>query len=268
MMCRVLKVSESGYHAWRTRPASARARADLELTQRIRLIHEISDGTYGSPNIYAELKDDGVRVGRKRVARLMRQAGIVGVTRRKVHFTTVVDGSPVAPDLVERHFEVSGPNQLWVADITYVPTQQGFLYLAIIIDAWSRRVVGWAMSKVLDAEIAESALKMALSRRKPKGVIHHSDHGCQYTSLQFGRRCREAGIRLSMGSVGDAYDNAMAESFFASLKCELVDRYDFATRAAAELAIFKYVEGWYNPRRRHSALRYQSPVTFEARAAA
>ncbi len=245
-----------------------RARVDLELTQRIRLIHEVSDGTYGSPRIFAELKDNGVRVGRKRVARLMYIAGIVGVTRRKIHFTTIVDDSPVVPDLVKRDFEVDGPDQLWVADITYVPTQQGFLYLAIVVDAWSRRVVGWAMRKVLDTEIVESALEMALSRRKPKGVIHHSDHGCQYTSYQFGRRCREAGVKLSMGSIGDAYDNAMAESFFASLKSELVERYDFRTRAAAELAIFRYIEGWYNPRRRHSALDYQSPDTFEARSAA
>jgi putative transposase len=267
-MCGVLGVSESGFYAWCARPASARARVDLELTQRIRLIHEVSDGTYGSPRVYGELKLQGRRIGRKRVARLMCAAGIVGVTRRKQHFTTIVDGSAPAPDLVERDFEVEGPDELWVADITYVPTQQGFLYLAVVVDAWSRRVVGWAMRKVLDAEIVESALEMALSRRKPKGVIHHSDHGCQYTSFQFGRRCREAGVKLSMGSVGDAYDNAMAESFFASLKCELVERYDYATRAAAELAIFKYIEGWYNPRRLHSALGYLSPDTFEARAAA
>ena len=245
-----------------------RARVDVELAQRIRLIHEVSDGTYGSPRIFAELKDTGVRVGRKRVARLMCGAGLVGVTRRKSHFTTVVDGSPPAADLVDRDFGVKGPDQLWVADITYVSTQQGFLYVAVVVDAWSRRVVGWAMRKVLDTEIVESALEMALSRRKPKGVIHHSDHGCQYTSYQFGRRCREAGVKLSMGSVGDAYDNAMAESFFASLKCELVERYEYATRAAAELAIFRYIEGWYNPRRRHSALDYQSPNTFEEKAAA
>jgi putative transposase len=262
--CRVLGVSPSGYYAWRKRPLSARARADVELSAEIEAIHRASRGTYGAPRIHAELTAHGTRVGRKRVARLMRGAGLQGVSRRKQFRTTVRDETArPAPDLVDRQFEVAGPNQLWVADITYVPTWAGFLYLAVVLDAWSRRVIGWAMESHLRTELVLAALDMAVAQRGPSDVIHHSDQGCQYTSLAFGSRCREAGVRPSMGSVGDAYDNALCESFFATLECELLDRRRFRTQAEARLAVFDFIEGWYNPRRRHSALDYLSPIAFE-----
>ena len=173
------------------------------------------------------------------------------------------DGAAPAPDLVDRQFTTAGANQLWVADITYVPTWAGFLYLAVVLDAWSRRVIGWAMEVHLRTELVLAALDMAIAQRRPTDVIHHSDQGCQYTSVAFGKRCREAGVRPSMGSVGDAYDNAMCESFFATLECELLDRQRFRTQADARLAVFDFIEGWYNPRRRHSALEYLSPMIFE-----
>ena len=263
-MCRVLGVSPSGYYAWRKRPLSMRARVDVELTAEIEVIHRMSRGTYGVPRIHAELAARGVHVGRQRVARLMRRAGVQGVSRRKPFSTTVRDETArPAPDLVDRQFTVAGPDLLWVADITYVPTWAGFLYLAVVLDAWSRRVIGWAMETHLRTELVLAALEMAIAQRQPTEVIHHSDQGCQYTSLAFGRRCREAGIRPSMGSVGDAYDNAMCESFFATLECELLDRQRFRTPADARLAVFDFIEGWYNPRRRHSALDYLSPISFE-----
>src|SRR5436305_1132492 len=199
-----------------------------------------------------------------RGARLMRTAGVQGVSRRKPFHTTVRDeAARPAPDLVDRQFTAPGPDRLWVADITYVPTWAGFLYLAVVLDAWSRRVVGWAMESHLRPELVLAALDMAVAQRRPTEVIHHSDQGCQYTSLAFGRRCGEAGVRPSMGSVGDAYDNAMCESFFATLECELLDRQRFETQAAARLAVFEYIEGWYNPHRRHSALDYLSPLMYE-----
>jgi putative transposase len=217
--------------------------------------------------VQAELRAQGVSVSRKRVARLMRQAGLHGVSRRRFVVTTVRDKDAVpAPDLVERDFEAAGPDRLWVADITYIPTWAGFLYLAVVLDAWSRRVVGWAMERHLRTELVLEALEMAVRQRQPRGVIHHSDQGCQYTSIAFGKRCREAGVRPSMGSVGDAYDNAMCESFFATLECELLDRRRFATPAEARLAVFDFIEGFYNPRRRHSALGYLSPLEYERRA--
>jgi putative transposase len=194
----------------------------------------------------------------------MRNAGVQGVSRRKPFPTTVRDETArPAPDLVDRQFTATGPDRLWVADITYVPTWAGFLYLAVVLDVWSRRVVGWAMESHLRTELVLAALDMAVAQRRPTAVIHHSDQGCQYTSLAFGRRCGEAGGRPSMGSVGDAYDNAMCESFFATLECELLDRERFRTQADARLAIFDFIEGWYNPRRRHSALDYLSPMIYE-----
>jgi putative transposase len=195
----------------------------------------------------------------------MRGAGLVGVSRRKFVMTTLADGAQPAPDLVDRTFTADGPNVLWVADITYVPTWAGFLYLAVVLDVFSRRVVGWSMSTTLHADVVLAALNMALASRKPTGVIHHSDQGSQYTSFAFGKRCQEAGVRPSMGSVGDAYDNAMAESFFATLECELLDRRRFKTQAEARMAVFAFIEGFYNPRRRHSALDYLSPIAFERR---
>jgi putative transposase len=268
MMCRLLGVSPSGYYAWCQRPPAPRTLADAELTERIRAIHRHSHGTYGAPRVHAELADEGVAVGRKRVARLMQAANLQGVSRRQRPRTTQRQpATPPAPDLVQRDFTASGPNRLWVADITYVATWAGFLYLAVVVDAWSRRVVGWAMAGHLRTELVLQALEMALRQRRPVGVIHHSDQGGQYTALAFGQRCREAGVRPSMGSVGDCYDNALCESFFASLECELLDRHIFRTRDEARLAVFEYIEGWYNPQRRHSALGYLSPMRYELAAA-
>ena len=263
-MCRVLEVSPSGYYARRTRPPSARALANAELSARIVAIHQRSRATYGAPRIQAELKDQGLRVGRKRVARLLRAAGLAGVSRRRWVTTTVRDrNARPAPDLVERNFDAPGPNRLWVADITYIPTWTGFLYLAVVLDVFSRRIVGWAMETYLRTELVLKALNMALGQRRPGAVIHHSDQGSQYTSLAFGRRCEEAGVRPSMGSVGDCFDNAMCESFFATLECELLDRRSFKTQAEARMAVFEFIEGWYNPHRRHSALDYHSPINYE-----
>jgi putative transposase len=263
-MCRLLGVSASGYHAWRRRPPSARSRRDAVLLTRIREIHAVSRGTYGTPRIHAELAAEGVSVGRKRVARLMRGAGLRGVSRRKGPRTTQRDEQHrPAPDLVERDFTAEGPDRLWVADITYVATWAGFLYLAVVLDAFSRRIVGWAMADHLRASLVLDALDMALQQRRPEAVIHHSDQGSQYTSIAFGKRCRQAGVRPSMGSVGDCYDNAMCESFFATLECELLDRQRFRSHAEAKMALFQFIEGWYNPRRRHSAIGYLSPIQFE-----
>jgi len=265
-MCHVLGVSSSGYYAWLKRKPSKRALSDASLTERISEIHAWSRGTYGAPRIHVELASRGVHVGRKRVARLMKEAGLEGVSRRKKVFTTRRDkDARPAPDLVDRDFRAQGPNQLWVADITYVPTHTGFLYLAVVIDVWSRKVVGWAMESHLRTDLVLHALGMALEQRQPTNVIHHSDQGCQYTSIAFGNRCRDAGVRPSMGSVGDCYDNALCESFFATLECELLDRTSFANHAAARTAIFSFIEGWYNNHRLHSALDYQSPVNFERR---
>lgn len=267
-MCRVLGISASGYYAWRSRGKSARRCADERLAASIKQIHRESRGTYGSPRIHAELLEEGVHIGRKRVARLMREQGIVGVTRRKFVRTTERDvAARPAPDLVDRKFAADGPNQLWVADITYIPTLAGFLYLAVVLDVWSRRIVGWAMSRRLYTEVVLEALDMAIAQRRPKEVIHHSDQGCQYTSVEFGKRCREAGVRPSMGSIGDCFDNAMCESFFASLECELLERVRFAHPREAELAVFDYIEGFYNTRRRHSGIGYLAPAVFERRKA-
>ncbi len=264
--CRVLGVSPSGYYAWRARPPSARAVEEAALAERIEAIHERSRRTYGSPRIHAELKDEGTRVGRKRVARLMRKAGLEGASRRRRKGTTRRDrDARPAPDLVERNFAATGPDRLWVADITYVPTWAGFLYLSVVVDAWSRRVVGWAMAHHLRTELVLEALNMALWQRRPREVVHHSDQGTQYTSIAFGLRCKEAGVRPSMGSRGDCYDNALCESFFATLECELLDRRRFKTRPEAKMAIFDFIEGFYNPHRRHSSLGQQSPVNFERR---
>jgi putative transposase len=264
-MCRLLGVSSSGYHAWAKRPPSRRAEMDAALITEIRATHAASRGTYGAPRIHAELADKGIRVGRKRVARLMSQAGLSGVSRRKFVTTTVKGNSRQAPDLVERNFTAEAPDLLWVADITYVPTWAGFLYLAIVLDACSRRVVGWSMATTLATQLVLDALNMALVTRRPRGVIHHSDQGSQYTSIEFGHRCREAGVRPSMGSVGDAYDNAMCESFFATLECELLARCRFKNQAEARSAVFAFIEGFYNPRRRHSSIGYLSPIDFERR---
>ena len=264
----MLGVSPSGYYAWRGRGRSHRAKRDEVLRGTIGTIHQQSRGTYGVPRVHAELVAGGCRVSRKRVARLMRDVGLAGVSRRRGTRTTRVDASHrAAPDRVERQFHADAPDRIWVADITYVPTWAGFVYLATVLDVFSRRVVGWAMANHLRTELVLAALNMALGQRRPDGVVHHSDKGTQYTSLAFGKRCREMGVVTSTGSAGDCFDNAMAESFFATLECELIDRRAFRSQAEARMAIFEFIEGWYNTKRRHSALGYLSPDEFERAAA-
>ena len=266
--CRLLGVSTSGFHAWAARPKSRRALEDEVLALQIAKIHEQSRGTYGVPRVHAELRlDHGVRCGRKRIARLMRLAGLSGVTRRRRYRSArgVRETAP-ALDLVNRTFHATAPGALWVADITYIPTDEGFLYLAVVLDVFSRKVAGWAMRSTLGTEIVTAALDLAIARnRLGPELIHHSDRGSQYTSFAMGRRLREAGITASMGSVGDAYDNALAESFFGTLECELLERTRFTTRETARLALFEWLETWYNRRRRHSSLAMLAPIEFERR---
>ena len=263
--CRTLEVSTSGYYAWLERTPSQRRLRDREVSARIVELHRLSRGIYGSPRLLDDLTEEGIRIGRKRVARLMKEQGLQGVSRRRGVRTTQrsADAAP-APDLVKREFRADRRDQLWVADITYVPTWSGFLYLAVVLDVWSRRIVGWAMQTHLRTDLVLEALDMALERRRARDVIHHSDQGCQYTSIGFGKRCREAGVRPSMGSVGDCYDNALAESFFATLECELLDRHSFRHPVEARVAVFDFIEGFYNSRRRHSAIGRMSPMRFEA----
>jgi len=261
-MCKTLKVFASGFYGWLERAPCQPAQANATLTTQIRDAFVASDETYGMPRIRAELQDAGIVASRKRIARLMRLAQIRGVSRRRSFCVTTerdVRHRP-APDLVKREFKATGINQLWVADMTYIPTWTGFLYLSVVIDVYSRKVVGWAFGERMTSELVIQALNMALMTRKPESVIHHS---AQYTSIAFGNRCKEMGVRPSMGTVGDAYDNAMAESFFASLECELIARRSWKTKTDARLAVFTWIESWYNPRRRHSGLNYQSPNTFE-----
>ncbi|WP_371784726.1 IS3 family transposase [Streptosporangium subroseum] len=262
--------SRQGYYAWAGRGPSARARRDAELTEKIRAHHQASDEIYRTPRIHADLREiDGIGIGRKRVARLMRAAGLAGVSRRRGCRTTITDRkASAASDLVRRTFEADEPNRIWAADITYVPAWQGFLYLAVVLDVFSRRIVGWAMAEHLRTELVTDALAMAIHQRRPEaGVIHHSDKGGQYTSMAFGRRCAQAGVRPSTGRTGTCFDNAITESFFASLECELIDRRTFHTRSEAERAIFAYIEGFYNLRRRHSANGQLGPVEYERRQA-
>jgi len=230
-------------------------------------INTVSLGRYGAPRIHAELREEGVHCSRKRVARLLRIAGLHGCHRRKGPRTTRRSPDAVAaPDLVRRDFTATAPDRLWIADITYVPTRMGFLYLAVVLDVYRRRIVGWAMAEHLRTELVVEAVEMALWQRRPsRGLIHHSDQGSQYTSLTFGRRLREAGMLASMGSRGDCFDNAMAESFFATLECALLARHSCPTRNAAKLALFDYIEGFYNTHRRHSALGYLSPMAYKRR---
>jgi len=266
MQCRLLGVSASGYYAWSTRPPSPRALGDLMLGDRIEALWHESRETYGRPRIQGDLAEAGIHVSDKRVARLMRERNIHGASRRKGFKTTVRDhDARPAPDLVDRKFTATEPNQLWVADITYVPTWSGFLFVAIVLDVFSRRVVGWAMATNLRTQLVLDALNMAIYRRQPENVIHHSDQGTQYTSIAFGSRCHEAGVRPSMGSVGDCYDNAMCESFNATLECELLVRHRFKNPREAALAVFDYIEGFYNPRRRHTAIGNISPAEYERR---
>jgi putative transposase len=266
VLCRMLGVSKSGYYAWRSRPPSKRSYEDAILTEKIREVHRRSRETYGSPRVYAELRALGVRCGRRRVSRLMRVAGLRGCMRGKKRGTTRRDPrAAAAPDLLGRDFVATQPNRIWLADITYVPTQEGFLYLAFILDAHSRRIVGWSMDSHMKTELVVDALQMAVWRRKPSaGLVHHSDRGAQYTAISFGKSLEEVGIVPSMGRTGTALDNAMAESFVATLKTELLmHRRRFPDREVAKSAIFEYLEGFYNRRRLHSALSYQSPADYE-----
>ena len=265
MLCRMLGVSKSGYYAWRSRPPSRRSQENNALTEKIREIHQRSRQTYGSPRVHAELRSLGVRCGRRRVARLMRVASLRGCMRGRKRRTTRRDPRATpAPDLLRRDFVAGEPNKIWLADITYVPTQEGFLYLAFIRDTHSRRIVGWSMDSHMRTELVVDALEMAIWKRRPSaGLVHHSDRGVQYTAISFGKRLEEVGIIPSMGGTGSALDNAMAESFIATLKTELMHRRRFPDREVARSAIFEYLEGFYNRRRLHSALSYRSPADYE-----
>ena len=265
LACRVLRVSRSGFHAWRGRAPSDRALADAWLTERIREIHANSRATYGSPRVHAELRRQGVHVGRKRVERLMAAADLSGYVKRRKGKTTIrVQGVRVASDLVERDFNPEAPNRLWASDIKEIPTWEGTLYLASVLDCFSRRVVGWSMRDDMKAELVVEALEMAISRRRPANeLIHHSDQGSQYVSLVFGQRCRQAGIAQSMGSKGDCYDNAVCEAFHATLEKDLLRRRSFRTRQEARTAVFDYIEVFYNRERLHSTLGYRSPEEYE-----
>ena len=266
VMCRVLNVSRTGFHNWERRAPSDRTLTDAWLTEKIKQIHDTSRGVYGAPRIHAELRmEHDIRIGQKRVARLMKAAGIAGVRPRKRFKTTIrIPGITPASDLVERQFKPDKPNVLWVADITYLRTGEGWLYLAAVQDAYSRQIVGWSMTTHMRASLVIDALKMALARRRPPpGLIHHSDQGSQYVSLAFGRAASDAGIAVSMGSRGDAYDNAVAETFFATLKKELVNRRSWPLRLELQSAVFEYIEAFYNRQRRHSTLGMLSPATYE-----
>jgi putative transposase len=264
LMCRLLGVSRSGFHAWQRRLPSDRALQDAWLTQRIAVIHGESRGTYGARRVHAASRRQGIRVGRKRVERLMRAARLSGAVPRKRKRTTIrVSGVQPATDLVGRDFAPSAPNQLWVADIKYIPTGGGWLYLAAVVDCFSRRVVGWSMRDDLRAELVVDALEMAVARRQPRpGLIHHSDQGKQYVSLLFGERCCDAGVDISIGCTS-AHDNAVAESFFASLTKDLLRRRTLHSRAEARTTVFDYIETFYNRLRLHSTLDYMSPVDYE-----
>lgn len=264
-MCRLLGVSTSGYYAWRHRKPSKRSVEDARLTELIVRIHKQSQGTYGYPRVHAMLNRQGVRCSKKRVARLMKNAGVEGVSRRKRRGTIRRNPHAIAaPDLVKRRFTADAPNKLWVADITQHATGEGWLYVAGVIDVFSRMVVGWSMSERATSALVVDALNMAVRVRGPEpGLIHHSDQGAQYTSFRFGYRLHQAGILGSMGTAGDAYDNALSESFWASLQTELLDRYTWRTRAELRSAVFQYIEVFYNRQRLHSALGYLSPLEFE-----
>jgi len=268
-LCKVLGVTRQGYYAWRRRGPSLRQLGDDELAKLIVTIYDGSHQTYGAVRINDELRDEHeLHVGRKRVARLMRRLEIQGVSRRgKKARTTIADEkAPPAPDLVERKFVAERPNQLWLADLTYVPTLQGWLFLVVVMDMYSRKIVGWSMRDDLKAELVVDALAMAVTRRRPPaGLVHHSDRGSQYTSLAFGRTLHDSGLVASMGSRGDAYDNAACESCISTLKVEWIHRHRYESRDQARLSIFRYIETFYNPRRRHSSLGGISPDEYERR---
>jgi putative transposase len=266
-MCRVLEVSRAGFYKWRAQPLSQRVKADGVLAARIRALHTGRRRAYGSPRVHRELRDQGVRCGEKRVARVMRLAGIRAVPPKPYRVTTrSSDRQPVAPNHLARRFNVStqdGPNAAWVADITYIPTQEGWLYLAVILDLASRRIVGWSVRSRLDQELALGALRMALQHRGARGGLHHSDRGVQYASAAYRHLLTDAHFTQSMSRVGDCWDNAVVESFFATLTKELLAHTVFESRAIATRELFAFMEIWYNRQRRHSSLGYRSPAQFE-----
>lgn len=268
LMCRTLEVSRSGFYAWSNRPPSARAESEQRLRVEIGAIHRRSRGSYGSPRVHAELRASGQRVNLKRVARVMRTAGLKGKKRRRFRCTTnSAHVHPIAPNVLARRFSMADrQNQVWVADITYIPTRQRWLFLAIVVDLASRMVVGWAMRDTMESGLATDALEMALQRRRPpRGLIHHSDRGVQYASTDYRERLGKEGAVVSMSRKGDCWDNAVAESFFATLEVELIEGADWHTHREARRAIFEYIEVWYNRQRRHSTLGYRSPAEFEKR---
>jgi putative transposase len=267
LMCQVLNVTRSGYYAWRDRPSSVRAQRRALVTERIRQVHDESRGTYGSPRVTVELKDQGLNVSANTVAKYMRAAGIaVTPAKRFQPQTTDADHPhPIAPNVLGRDFTAAAPNQKWACDLTYVWTDEGWLYLSVVIDLFSRKVVGWSMREDLKAEGVAEALAMAIARRKPDvGLLHHSDRGVQYACGDYRSLLAEHGITASMSRPGNCYDNAVAESFFGTFKTELVNRGHYRTRAEARASIFQWIECWYNRRRRHSSLGYLSPEAFEA----
>jgi transposase InsO family protein len=266
LMCRVLGVSRSGYYAWRKRPPRPRKMADQQLTEQIEVIHRQSRRTYGPVRVQVELADQGIRCGHNRVARLMREAGLSAKQSRKFKLRTTDSNhdEPIAPHLLQRDFTASRPNQKWLGDITFIPTAAGWLYLAVILDLYSRRIVGWAMGDSLDRSLVLRALRMALETRQPEpGLLHHSDRGSQYASQDYRALLTKYQIQASMSRKGNCYDNAPVESFFANLKTELIHQRRYLTRQEAQTDIFEYIEVFYNRYRRHSALGYLSPVAFE-----
>jgi len=268
-MCRVLEVSKAGYYAWRERPCSKRSQFDERLLTKVKMIHRTSRETYGSPRVHAQLRE-GTHVGKKRVARLMKAAGIVVRIRRRFRITTTSrHDHPIAPNALRRRFgiaQVRAIDRCWASDITYIETLQGWLYLAVILDLRSRRVIGWSMSQSLEERIVLEALRMALAGRQPtRGVLFHSDRGSQYTGRACRRLLRAHGLRSSMSRKGDCWDNAVIESFNATIKTELIHRVKWMTRGQARAAIYEYIEVWYNARRLHSTLGYVSPIEFEQR---
>ena len=267
LMCEALKVSRSGYYAWRERPESQRDRVNRELTGVIRRVHAESNGVYGSPKMTAELRSSGFRCSRKRVARLMRIAGLRGCPKRRYRVTTKSDPShAVASNLLRQDFSAKRPNERWASDITYISTHQGWLYLAIVMDLYSRRIIGWSMSRWINRHLVMDALNMALAQRLPDTeLIHHSDRGAQYTSDDFRDALEQHGIRCSMSARGNCYDNAVVESFFGLLKRERVHRVRYRTRDEAKADLFEYIEVFYNRKRPHGYLGNISPVAFENR---